>query len=161
MRKKVVVEDTVHITVLNAGAMAGIGLSEQKAEDKGFSKNHWTGYVLTSGERPGELWQTSFGMNLFRPEVGSVQGQYAGSSRGAESVSNYYFRDVGSVNKPPPLGSDNASVGPTSAPVSPTAPTSPNSPTSPAGSGKPDDQSAPTFSDAVSETPRLPYQAWP
>ncbi|KAF4620645.1 hypothetical protein D9613_000231 [Agrocybe pediades] len=157
MKEKFIAEDTIYISVLDAGAMAGIDLSEQKAKDRGLSKNHWTGYVLTPGNRS-EQWQTSFAMNTFPPEVGSMKGQYAGSSRDGESISNHYFSDVGSVSKPPLLGSDNSSAVPTSAPASPTFS---NFPTSPVGIGKPDDQSAPAFSDAGSSAGKPDVQQAP
>jgi hypothetical protein len=50
---KVVKDDQLYFDVLNAGAMAGTGLDDQTAADKGFVKNHWMARVLMGRCRRG------------------------------------------------------------------------------------------------------------
>ena len=43
---KVILDDKINIDVLSVGAMAGTGLSDEAAEDKGLIKNYWMWRVL-------------------------------------------------------------------------------------------------------------------
>lgn len=107
---------TINVDVLSVGAMAGTGLSNEDAEDKGLIKNHWVWRFLVKG--PGLLeGQIQFGFNLEETlSVPSDQAQYARSSDrpydsssglGAVSIRSLgsddgaTFDDVSSTNKPP------------------------------------------------------------
>ena len=105
---KLIKDNTLYADVLNAGPMAGTGLTPQQAIDRGSSKNHWSFRVLidfAEGDNQ-KTWQIQFDMQLNSlPSIGSNEGQYAGSSR-SDPESNEVFSDVGSLNKPPALGSE-------------------------------------------------------
>ncbi|KAI5980880.1 hypothetical protein EDD15DRAFT_2357806 [Pisolithus albus] len=109
--------DSINVDVLSMGAMAGTGLSDHAAEDKGMIKNHWMWRFVV--KRPGTLTgQIQFGFNLTEtPSVPSDQAQYARSSdrpfdsdsgdpgafstRSIGSDEGARFDDVSSINKPP------------------------------------------------------------
>jgi hypothetical protein len=97
--------------ILDAGPMAGTGLSHQAATDKGLTKNHWIWRVLIDADA-GVTWQIQFGMNIKSvPSVDSMQGRYAGSSRAdPDSASDQVFSDVGSLSKPPAVDSQGKPV---------------------------------------------------
>jgi len=123
---KVTLDGLINVDVLSMGAMAGSGLSDEAAEDKGLIKNHWMWRFLVQG--PGALTgQIQFGFNLKEtPSVPSDQAQYArssdrsfdSSSGGAGAVStrslasddSAKFDDVSSINKPPALSSSGEHV---------------------------------------------------
>ena len=107
---KTIKNNTIFADVINAGAMVGTGLTTAESSDLRLNKNHWLWRVeLEVGKNDNtEKRQIRFGMNIKPvPSVGSLEGQYAGSSRVGVSDSSEVYSDIGSINKPPdPVSED-------------------------------------------------------
>jgi hypothetical protein len=84
----VVLKNKINVDVLSMGAMAGTGLDDDQAEDKGMIKNHWMWRVIVTKENI--LGQVLFGFSLPpASSIGSNEAQYARSSdRGFSSDSS-------------------------------------------------------------------------
>ena len=59
----VVKNNEIFADVLSAGAMGGTSLTNEEAENKGLTKNHWNWRVLVDGEG-GLVGQIQFGFNI-------------------------------------------------------------------------------------------------
>ncbi|KAF8636450.1 hypothetical protein AX16_010983 [Volvariella volvacea WC 439] len=115
LRDVVILGNDLFVDCIDAGKKVGINHSLEQARSLGLIKNHWLFRIcfLYGNPEDPSTGQVQFGMNV-DPEVdvGSLVARYIGSSRSGGSGSGSFkpFSDVGSVSKPPELGSDDGSA---------------------------------------------------
>jgi hypothetical protein len=109
VRMKTVVDQILHVDVLDAGEMAGTGLNTEQSSYLGKIKNHWEGRVqIRNGPTPKDEQAVIFGVEPDTTfSVPSDVAQYAGStsrSGSSDSSSIPISSDIGSEGKPTSLG---------------------------------------------------------